>query len=167
MCHSRQTRVRFKVALTTLTVEAWDQRQAANLRHQVFVAQAVARGMRAAGGGSIINMGSNSWMKGATGMIAYTTAKAAVLGLTRSLARELGADGIRVNCISPGWVLTERQLTTWATPDKRAANLQQQCLKTEIVPEDIAAAALFLASSASRMLTGQNVVIDGGAVCVV
>ncbi len=107
----------------SLTVEQWDERMAVNLRHQLFAAQAVSPGMRAAGRGVILNMGSIAWMKGSTNLIAYTTAKSAIDGLTRSLSRELGPDGIRVNAIAPGWVMTERQLREHATPEKRANNL--------------------------------------------
>jgi NAD(P)-dependent dehydrogenase (short-subunit alcohol dehydrogenase family) len=146
----------------SLTVEEWDERMAVNLRHQLFAAQAVAPAMRATGRGVILNMGSIAWMKGSTNLIAYTTAKSAIDGLTRSLSRELGPDGIRVNAIAPGWVMTERQLREHATPEKRANNLAAQALKREIQPGDIADAALFLCSEAARGITGQTLIVDGG-----
>lgn len=150
-------------AFASLSPGEWDERMAVNLRHVMFVSQAVAPAMAAAGGGSIINLGSTSWMKGAPGMIAYTTAKAAILGFTKSLARELGAAGIRVNAVAPGWVMTERQKSRWATPEKLAAALEDQALKHLIAPADIAAAVLFLASPAARSVTGQTLIVDAGA----
>ncbi len=147
-----------------VTPDYWDDRLAVNLRPMMFVAQALAPDMRGLGGGSLINLSSTSWMKGAPGLIAYATAKSAVLGFTRSLARELGPDGIRVNCVTPGWVLTERQRRLWMTPEKWAAAQQAQAIKGEILPEDIAAMVLFLASDAARMCTGQNFVVDAGTV---
>lgn len=149
-------------AFLDLTPAQWDERMAVNLRHVMFASQAVAPEMIAAGEGSIITLGSTSWMKGAAGMIAYTTAKAAIHGFTKSLARELGVHGIRVNSIAPGWVLTERQRMRWATPEKLAAALEQQALKRHINAQDVAEVALFLASDASRMITGQSIVVDGG-----
>jgi NAD(P)-dependent dehydrogenase (short-subunit alcohol dehydrogenase family) len=148
----------------TLTPDAWDENMAVNLRHIPFVTQAVLPGMREVGRGSIVTLGSTSWMKGAAGLIAYATAKSAITGFTRSLARELGTLGIRVNAVAPGWVLTERQLSVWSTPEKRQANLQQQALKHEISSSDIADAVLFLASDSSRSITGQQLVVDGGTV---
>jgi NAD(P)-dependent dehydrogenase (short-subunit alcohol dehydrogenase family) len=120
--------------------------------------------MKALGGGSIINLGSTSWMQGAPGLIAYATAKSATVGFTRSLVRELGPHRIRVNCLSPGWVMTERQRTRWATPERLAAQQAKQSLPGEIEPHHVAAMALFLASSASAMCTGQNLVLDAGTV---
>lgn len=149
-------------ALETLTPEYWDDRMAVNLRHVMFVTQAVLPAMRKAGRGVILSLGSNSWMKASTGMIAYTTAKSAIQGFTRSLSREVGAEGIRVNSIAPGWVMTERQITHHSTPEKRAGNLAAQGLKREIEPDDIAHAALFLCSEASSMITGQTLIVDGG-----
>lgn len=148
----------------TLTPEAWDEGMAVNLRHVPFVTQAVLPGMREAGGGSIVTLGSNSWMKGAAGLIAYTTAKSAITGFTRSMARELGPMGIRVNAVAPGWVFTERQLALWSTPEKRRANLEQQVLKHEIVSSDIADAVLFLSSDSARSITGQQLVVDAGTI---
>ncbi|PPQ31628.1 SDR family NAD(P)-dependent oxidoreductase [Rhodopila globiformis] len=145
-----------------MTVEYWDERMATNLRHQFFAIQAVAPQMRAAGGGSIINFGSISWHTSQGGMPAYTTAKAAVEGLTKGMARDLGPDGIRVNCIIPGWIMTQRQIDLWLTPEAEAALLQAQCLKTKLVPADVARMVLWLASDDSRMCTSQLWVVDGG-----
>jgi NAD(P)-dependent dehydrogenase (short-subunit alcohol dehydrogenase family) len=146
----------------SLSVEEWDERFAVNLRHIMFVSQAVVPAMRRAGAGAILNMGSTAWMKSATNMIAYATAKSAVEGFTRSLSRELGPDGIRVNAIAPGWVMTRRQIKHHATPEKRAANLEAQSIRREIQPEDIAAAALFLCSDGAAAITGQTLIVDGG-----
>lgn len=151
-------------AFDAVTPDYWDDRFAVNLRPMMFVAQNLAADMKALGGGSLINLGSTSWMKGAPGMIAYTTAKAAVLGFTRSLARELGSDNIRVNCLTPGWVMTERQRRLHMTPERSQAAQRAQALKGEILPADIAAMALFLASDVSRMCTGQNFIVDAGTV---
>jgi NAD(P)-dependent dehydrogenase (short-subunit alcohol dehydrogenase family) len=153
-------------AWDSVTPALWDDRFAVNLRHQFFCAQAVAAPMEAAGGGAIINLGSVSWMFGAAGLIAYTTAKAAVAGLTKSLARELGAMRIRVNCIAPGWVLTEKQVARAqaSDPGKFDAYLQRQCLKEHIAPADIAGLALWLASDESRRCSGQTFVLDAGVV---
>ncbi len=150
--------------LDALSVEEWDQSIAINLRPHFFTAQAVATDMAAAGGGSIINISSNSYMLGLAGYPAYVAAKAGIAGLTKALARELGPKGIRINCLVPGWVMTERQKTVWVTPDALQTCLDQQALKTTIEPEDMASACLFLASKASRMMTGQTLVIDGGRV---
>jgi NAD(P)-dependent dehydrogenase (short-subunit alcohol dehydrogenase family) len=146
------------------TVEEWDKAQAVNLRPHFFTAQAAAPGMKAAGGGSIVNFSSISYMMGAAGYLSYMSAKAAITGLTRGLARELGPDRIRVNALMPGWVLTERQLDKWATPEALAAHLDKQCLKEHLVERDIVDATLFLASKTSRMMTGQALVVDGGVV---
>ena len=150
--------------LDDFSVAEWDASIAVNLRPHFFSAQHVAPGMRAMGGGAIINFSSVSYMMGNGGYPAYATSKAAITGLTRSLARELGPANIRVNALMPGWVLTERQLVLWANPDDLAAHLQRQCLKEHLVPSDIVDPALFLASDASRMMTGQALVIDGGVV---
>lgn len=146
------------------TVEAWDAAQAVNLRHHYFAAQAVAPGMKAAGGGSIINFSSISYMMGNGGYVAYAAAKAAITGLTRGLARELGPDRIRVNSLMPGWVLTEKQLEMWATDADLAAHLDRACLKEHLTGTDMVGGTLFLASGVSRMMTGQALVIDGGVV---
>jgi NAD(P)-dependent dehydrogenase (short-subunit alcohol dehydrogenase family) len=146
----------------TLTPEAWDERVAVNLRHQFFAAQAVIPDMQAAGGGSIINFGSISWMIGQGGMAAYTAAKSAVLGLTRSLARDFGVDNIRVNAVAPGWIMTERQVEKWLTPEGEARLLEAQCLKRKLQPEDVARLVLFLASEEAAAITNQQYVVDGG-----
>jgi NAD(P)-dependent dehydrogenase (short-subunit alcohol dehydrogenase family) len=145
-----------------VTVEFWDERMATNLRHQFFAIQAVAPMMRAAGGGSIVNFGSISWHASQGGMPAYTTAKAAVEGLTKGMARDLGPHGIRVNCVIPGWIMTQRQIDLWLTPEAEEKLLQAQCLKTKLVPADVARMVLWLASDDSRMCTSQLWVVDGG-----
>jgi len=145
-----------------VTVEYWDERQAVNLRHQFFAIQAVAPMMRAAGGGSIINFGSISWHTFAGGMPAYTTAKAGVEGLTKGMARDLGPDNIRVNCVIPGWVMTDRQIKLWLTPEGEENLLRQQCLKEKLGADDLARMALWLAADDSRMCTGQLWVVDAG-----
>lgn len=150
--------------LQDYSVEDWNRGMAVNLRPHFFTAQTVAPGMRDAGGGSIINFSSISYMMGNAGYPAYATSKAAITGLTRSLARELGPDRIRVNTLVPGWVLTQRQLDLWADPEALSAHMDKQCLKEHLRPEDIVAGTLFLASDASRMMTGQALVIDGGVV---
>ena len=147
-----------------MTSDLWDQLQAVNLKAYFFAAQAVAPMMQAKGAGSIINFSSISYMMGNAGYPAYTAANGAITALSRSLAREFGPDGIRVNALAPGWVLTEKQLEKWATPEGLAAHLDRQCLKTHLVPQDITDAVLFLASDASRMMTGQCMVVDGGVV---
>jgi D-xylose 1-dehydrogenase len=118
--------------------------------------------MQAAGGGSIICMGSISWMAGFGGMAVYTASKSAVLGLVKSLARDFGPDGVRVNSIAPGWIMTERQLSLWLTPEADAMRAERQCLKRRLVPEDIARVALFLSSEEASAVTGQSYVVDGG-----
>lgn len=146
------------------TVEEWDRMQAINLRPHFFAAQAAIPGMRAAGGGSIVNFSSVSYMMGNGGYTAYVAAKAGITGLTRGLARDLGPDDIRVNALMPGWVLTPKQLDKWATPEALAGHLARQCLKEHLVERDIVDATLFLASRTSRMMTGQALVVDGGVV---
>jgi D-xylose 1-dehydrogenase len=145
-----------------MTVEYWDERMATNLRHQFFAIQAVAPQMQAAGGGSIINFGSISWHTSQGNMPAYTTAKAGVEGLTKSMARDLGPHGIRVNCIIPGWIMTQRQIDLWLTPEAEANLLQAQCLKNKLVPADVARMVLWLASDDSRMCTAQLWIVDAG-----
>ncbi len=142
----------------------WDERQATNLRHQFFAIQAVAPMMRAAGGGSIINFGSVSWHTSQGGMPAYTTAKAAVEGLSRGMARDLGGDRIRVNTVIPGWIMTERQIKLWLTPEAEANLIQSQCLKDKLVPADVTRMVLWLASDDSRMCTAQLWIVDAGRV---
>jgi len=142
----------------------WDASLNINLRPHYFTAQAVAPDMKAARAGSIINFSSISWMMGLGDYPAYVAAKSGVLGLTRGLARELGTFGIRVNAVMPGWVLTERQRRLWVTPEALAAHVERQCLKQEMQPADMVCPTLFLASDASRMMTGQSLVVDGGVV---
>jgi NAD(P)-dependent dehydrogenase (short-subunit alcohol dehydrogenase family) len=146
----------------TVTPEYWDDRLAVNLKHQFFAAQAIYPMMKAAGGGSIVNFGSVSWMVGQGGMPGYTAAKAAVMGLTRGLARDFGPDNIRVNSIAPGWIMTERQVSLWLTPDGEAELMRRQCLKRKLYPEDMARIVLFLAADDSGAMTNQTYVADGG-----
>lgn len=145
-----------------VTVDYWDDRMAVNLRPQFFAAQAVRDQMREAGGGSIINFGSITWMVGDPDCPAYVTAKAAITGLTRALAREFGPEKIRVNCMIPGWVMTERQMRLWLTPEGERQIDDRQCLKERLYPADIARMALFLAADDSRMCTSQHFIVDGG-----
>ena len=147
-----------------VTPEYWDQMLAVNLRHQFFVTQAVAPAMIAAGGGSIVMMGSISWIRGRPGMAGYTTSKAGINGLTRTLARELGDKNIRVNCIVPGAIVTERQKQLWLQPDDEQRFLDLQSLKFRLQPDDVARVALFLASDEARGMAGQNVIVDAGIV---
>ncbi len=149
-------------AIDTVTPARWDDCLAVNLRHHFFATQAVAPAMADAGGGSIINMGSVSWMRGRPGMAGYTASKAAINGLTRTLARELGGGNIRVNSIVPGAIVTERQTALWRTPEKDREFLALQALKFALDEDDIARMALFLAADDSRGCTGQNFVVDAG-----
>ena len=146
----------------TVTPEYWDDRMAVNLRHQFFAAQAVHPMMKAAGGGSIINFGSVSWMIGQGGMPGYTAAKAAVMGLTRGLARDFGPDNIRVNSIAPGWIMTERQISLWLDEAGERELMQRQCLKRKLYPDDMARIVLFLAADDSSAMTNQTYIADGG-----
>ncbi|MEO3431821.1 SDR family NAD(P)-dependent oxidoreductase [Inquilinus sp. CAU 1745] len=149
-------------ATPSVTPDDWNARLAVNLNHHFFAAQAISPGMKAAGGGVILNVGSIIWRIGQAGRPAYATAKAAIVGLTRSLARELGGDNIRVNCLMPGAVLTEKQKAMWMTPEYEATVLGAQCLKRHIMPDEVARLALFLASDDSAGITSQNFIIDGG-----
>jgi NAD(P)-dependent dehydrogenase (short-subunit alcohol dehydrogenase family) len=142
----------------------WDWSIAINLKCYFFAAKAVIPGMQAAGGGSIINFSSISYMMGNAGYPVYTTANSGINGMTRSLAREFGPDRIRVNALAPGWVLTQKQKDLWVTPEGLQAHLDRQCLRDPLEPQDIVGGCLFLASDASRMMTGQALVIDGGVV---
>ena len=144
------------------TPEYWDQAIAVNLKHQFFAARAVVPGMRAAGGGSIINLGSVSWMLKQGGMPVYTTAKSAVQGLTRSLARDLGPDRIRVNTVVPGWVMTEKQIRLWVTDAAREDIKRGQCLQAPLLPEHIASMVMYLAADDSAMCSAQDFIVDGG-----
>jgi NAD(P)-dependent dehydrogenase (short-subunit alcohol dehydrogenase family) len=148
--------------MNTANVDYWDQAMAVNLRHHFFAIQAVAPAMAEAGGGSVINLGSVSWMRGRPNMVGYTTAKAAINGLTRTMARELGPRGIRVNSLVPGAIVTERQRALWLTPELDGQYLELQALKFRLDPGDVARVALFLASDESRGCTGTNFVVDGG-----
>lgn len=144
------------------TPEAWDACIAVNLKHQFFAARYVAGDMRQAGGGSIVNFGSLSWMLKQGGMPVYTTSKSAVQGLTRSLARDFGPFNIRVNTLVPGWVMTEKQLRLWVTDAAREEIARGQCINQPLLSEHIARMALFLAADDSAMCTAQNFVVDGG-----
>lgn len=147
-----------------VTEEFWDWSQSLNLKAYFFACQHVVAGMRAAGGGSIVNFSSISYMMGASGFPSYTTANSGINGMTRSLAREFGPDRIRVNAIAPGWVLTQKQKDMWVTPEALAAHIDRQCLKDELAPEDMVDPVLFLASKTSKAMTGQSLVVDGGVV---
>jgi NAD(P)-dependent dehydrogenase (short-subunit alcohol dehydrogenase family) len=140
----------------------WDEMTGINLKAYFFACQEAARQMPA--GGTIVNFSSISYMMGNSGYPVYTTANAGITGMTRSLARELGSRGIRVNALAPGWVLTRKQLDKWANPEDLATHLARQCLKTHLAPEDMVTPTLFLASAASAMMTGQCMAVDGGVV---
>lgn len=150
-------------SLEETTPEFWDWMIEVNLKAYFFACQQAARQM-AENGGSIINFSSISYMMGNAGYPIYTTANAGITGMTRSLARELGPTNIRVNALAPGWVLTQKQLDMWATPEDLAAHMDRQCLKEHLSPDDMIAPTLFLASTASRAMTGQCMVVDGGVV---
>ena len=145
-----------------VTPEYWDDRIAFNLKHQFFAAQAVAPAMRSAGGGSIINLSSIAWMIPTPNLSVYVTAKAAIIGLTRALAHELGGGQIRVNAVLPGAILTERQRRLWMSPEYRLDVLAKQCLKRDILPDDVAKLVLFLAADDSAAITNQSHIVDGG-----
>ena len=148
--------------VANVTPKYWDDSLAVNLRHQFFCAQAVAPGMKAAGGGVVLNFGSISWHLALSNLTLYMTAKAAIEGLTRGLARDLGADRIRVNCIIPGSVKTPRQMALWHTPEGEQQILAAQCLHERIEPEDVAALALFLASDNAARCSGRDYYVDAG-----
>jgi D-xylose 1-dehydrogenase len=145
-----------------ITPEYWDQRMNVNLRHQFFAAQAVAPGMRAAGGGSIVNMSSIAWMIPSPDLSVYVAAKSAIVGMTRSIAHHLGADNIRVNCVLPGLIVTERQRRLWMSQEYEAEVLRRQCIKRLLMPDDVARLLLFLAADDSSAMTNQTHIIDGG-----
>lgn len=149
-------------SLAELTEEYWDNCLALNLRHHVFAIQQVATGMAAAGGGSIINLGSISWMRGRPNLVGYTASKAAVSGISRTLARELGAQNIRVNALVPGAIVTERQGALWCDPQDNQKFIDLQCLKYRLDPGHVARCALFLAADDSDGVTGQNLIVDAG-----
>lgn len=147
-----------------VTPEYWDERQATNLRHHFFAIQAVAPGMIEAGGGSIINMGSNSWWEAGGDMPAYTTSKAAVHGLTRTMARDLGGHRIRVNTVVPGWIMTDRQKELWVTEEAIENHRNRQCLKDLIEPVYVARMVVFLASDDAAMCTANNYMVEAGSI---
>jgi D-xylose 1-dehydrogenase len=149
-------------AMEDVTPEFWDDRLALNLKHYFFAIQSVAPGMAAAGGGSVINMGSVSWMRGRPQLAGYTTAKAGILGLTRTLARELGPRNIRVNALVPGAIVTERQSALHRDPVADQQFLDAQCLKIRLDPGHVARPTLFLAADDSNGMTGQHVLVDAG-----
>jgi NAD(P)-dependent dehydrogenase (short-subunit alcohol dehydrogenase family) len=151
-------------ATETVTPDYFDGRIAVNLKHQFSAAPADRPDMKAAGGGAIVNYSSISWMTGQGGMAIYTAAKSAIVGLTRSLARDYGKFGIRCNAISPGWVRTERQETLWITPESETRQMELQCLKRWLVPADLAKFTVFLASEEAAACTSQLYVVDGGRV---
>jgi NAD(P)-dependent dehydrogenase (short-subunit alcohol dehydrogenase family) len=151
---------RHKVA--EVTPEYWDNRIAVNLRHLFFAAQSVTAGMKQAGGGAIINLGSVSWHSAICDLSLYETAKAGIEGMTRALARDLGEVNIRVNCVIPGAIRTPRQTKLWHTPEEEAKILAQQCLKARVDPAHVAAMVLFLASDDARMCTAHNYWVDAG-----
>jgi NAD(P)-dependent dehydrogenase (short-subunit alcohol dehydrogenase family) len=149
-------------ATEEVTEAIWDSRIAVNLKHQFFCAQAVIPGMKSLGKGAIINLGSISWIIGQGGMAGYTASKSAVLGLTRSLARDFGAYGIRVNAVAPGWIMTRRQLEKWVTPEGEAEIVARQCLKRKLEPAEVAKVIVFLASDEASAVTSQHYIVDGG-----
>jgi len=149
-------------ATLEVTPEYWDERMAVNQRPAFFAIQSVIPGMRRQGGGAIINIGSTGWLNKTAGYPAYATAKASVMGLTRGLARELGEHRIRINVVSPGWVMTERQLRLWAVPEMDQEIARMQCLPDPLQAPDIAAMVLFLASDDARACTAQEFIVDGG-----
>lgn len=148
--------------LEDVTLEFWDDRIAVNLRHAFFAIQAVAPGMKKAGGGSIVNFSSISYHTMTANLAVYQAAKAATIGMTRGLARDLGGDRIRLNSITPGWIMTQRQIDKWLTPEAEAELMKAQVLKEKVYPPDIARMALFLAADDSRLISAQNFVVDGG-----
>jgi D-xylose 1-dehydrogenase len=148
-------------SIDDITEAYWDERLSVNLKHMFFCAQAVVPAMRAKGGGVIVNLGSISWHLGLNDLVLYQTCKAAIEGLTRSLARDLGRDGIRATCVIPGNVRTPRQLK-WYTPEGEAEIVAAQCLDGRLAPEDVAAMVLFLASDDARLVTGHSYFVDAG-----
>lgn len=145
-----------------VTPEYFDERIRLNLRHQFFAIQAVVPGMKKAGGGAIVNMSSTSWLVGSRNLPVYVAAKAACYGLVRGLAHDLGRMNIRINSLSPGWIMTERQTRLWSTPEALKRLMEDQCLQRTLSPDDIARAILFFASDESSAATNQNFVFDAG-----
>jgi len=148
-------------SIDDVTEAYWDDRLNVNLKHQFFCAQAVVPGMRSSGGGAIVNLGSISWHLALPDLVLYQTCKAAIEGMTRALARDLGPDNIRVTCVVPGNVRTPRQLQ-WYTPEAEAEIVAAQALKGRLAPEDVAALVLFLASAEARLITGHEYFVDAG-----
>ena len=148
--------------IADVSLDYWNERIAVNQRPMFFTCQAVVAGMRNKGGGAIINFSSMSWHVKGSGYPVYATTKAAVIGLTRSLARDLGKDGIRVNTVTPGWVMTRRQVELWVNDAARVEIAKAQCLPGELMPDDIASMVLFLAADDSAMCTGQEFIVDAG-----
>ena len=149
-------------AIDDVTEEYWNERMNVNLRHYFFTVQSVKKAMIKNKGGAIVNIGSASWMIGQGGMAAYTAAKSGVVGLTRSFARDLGEHNIRVNSVVPGWTMTERQIEKWLTPESEKELMKSQCLKSKLLPSDIAKAVLFFSSEQSSGCTNQSYVVDKG-----
>ncbi len=149
-------------AIDEVTEDYWNENQAVNLRPVFFAVQAVMPGMIAAGGGTVVNFTSTSFMINSPDMPSYTAAKAGIVGLSKGLARRLGEHNIRINCIAPGWVLTERQRALWVTPQALAEHISRQSIKREMAADDMVGPCLFLASDASKMLTAQTIIVDGG-----
>ena len=145
-----------------VTEEYWNERMNINLKHYFFTVQSVKKAMIKNKGGVIVNIGSASWMIGQGGMAAYTAAKSGVVGLTRSFARDLGEFNIRVNSVVPGWIMTERQIEKWLTPESEKELMKSQCLKRKLVPADVARAVLFFSSNESSACTNQSYIVDGG-----
>lgn len=153
-----------RIAFDDITPDNWDDSQAVNLRHHVFASQQISQQMKLRGQGVIINFGSVSWQRGNSAIIGYATAKAAIHGFTRCLARELGPSGIRVNSLMPGAILTEKQARLWRTPEETARFHQLQALPIDLLAKDVASMALFLAADDSRGVTGQNFIVDAGLI---
>ena len=151
-------------SIDSVTEEFWDDRMNVNLKHYFFTIQSVYKDMKKLGDGKIVNIGSFSWMLGQGNMPGYTTAKSAIMGLTRTIARDLGEFNIRVNCVVPGWIITDRQKKLWLTAEAEKEQLERQCIKRMLMPEDIAKAVLFFASDQSSGCTAQSYVVDGGVV---
>lgn len=149
-------------ATLEVTEDYWDGPMAVNLKHQFFAAQAVLPDMKTTGKGAIVNLGSTSWIIGQGGMPAYTACKSAVIGLTRSLARDFCPFGVRVNAVAPGWIMTERQLELWVTPETEKQIYANQCLKRRLVPDDIAKVVVFMCSDEAGAITNLHYVVDGG-----
>ena len=151
-----------RIAWNEVTPDAWDKAIAVNLRHAFFASQAVLPGMIKAGKGSIVNFGSISWMIMVGNLTAYTASKAAAHGMSRSLARDVGQHGIRVNTLVPGWIMTERQLTRWVGDAENKLIDESQALRGRVYPADIARMTMFLAADDSQMITAQDFIVDGG-----